>query len=421
MAYTYPVPMFDPLAHPIDVLLADIAANIQLPRSLHEKAAGRYEAVRDHAERGGSPLAGRVLRFYPQGSMLIDATISTRGTDDEYDLDIVAELDVAHTSTPREPLVQLYGALKDYPVQKVILQTRCVTLLYADRMHLDVTPAARLPMSNERESHIFHAKAEEHPSKHFHVPMNAWGFGAWYTQRTPLEYRLAKAMNRNLLEAYGMEIAADAEVDDVPAQTPIAFKNTATVALQLLKRYRNIQYADYPGRIPPSVMLSCFAGHAATSNISLSDMLIRIARAIARAIVTASRLGQKLAVVNPVYHNDAFTDRWPENIDQQNDFAMRLTDLADGLVAIKRREAPLEDLQKWLREQFGDLVVSRSVQQFNERAGGAIREARQAYRPSGTVYIPPKPSIIVGTGAAAAAKPAAATARPHTFMGQRRR
>lgn len=416
----YPVPDFDPLAHPIDALLADIAVNIQLPPGLHEKAGDRYEAVRSHAERDGSPLAGRVVRFYPQGSMLIDATISTRGTDDEYDLDIVAELDLVPHAAPREPLDLLWTALKDYPVQKVERQTRCVTLRYADRMHLDVTPASRLPMSNERESHIFHAKPEEHSSKHFHVPMNAWGFGTWYSARTPLEYRLAKAMNRRLLEAYGMEIAADAEVDDVPDQAPITFKNTATVALQLLKRFRNVQYATYTGRIPPSVMLSCFAGHAATPNISLSDMIIRIARAIAREIWAASRVGRKVVVVNPVYHLDAFTDRWPESIGQQNEFADRLNALADGLEAIKRREAPLEHLQDWLRDQFGDRVVSRSVRQFNERAGRTIREGRQVYRPSGRVLMPSKPAIITGVGTAAATRPAAATARPHTFRGQRR-
>ncbi|MDP2374401.1 nucleotidyltransferase [Reyranella sp.] len=418
----YPAAEFDPFAHPLDALLADIAINIQLPPGLHEKANNRYEAVRAHAERPGSPLAGVVKRFYPQGSMLIDATISTRGTDDEYDLDIVAELDLPPHSAPNEPLDLLMEALKDYPVQKVIRQTRCVTLSYADRMHLDVTPASRLPLSNERESHIFHAKAEEHYSKHFHVPMNAWGFGTWYTARTPLEYQLAKALNRRLLEAYGMEIAADAEVDDVPGQAPITFKNTATVALQLLKRFRNIQYATYKGRVPPSVMLSCFAGHAATLNISLSGMVIRIARSIARAIGEATRRGQKLSVVNPVYLHDCFTDRWPENIDQQDEFAERLTGLADGLEALQRREAPLEELQDWLREQFGDLVVSRSVQQFNKRAGRAIQDARQVYRPSGQVYVPSRPAIIAGVGAAAASRPAsAAIARPHTFRGQRRR
>ena len=147
----------DPLAHPLDAILADIAVNIQLPPSLFEKATGRYEAVRDYAQRDGSPLRGpdpAVLS--PKARWSIDATISNRGTDDEYDLDIVAELDIDPASEPDAVLDVLADALDGYPTsEKVDRQTRCVTLRYADRMHLDVTPAARLPGTVERgEPHL---------------------------------------------------------------------------------------------------------------------------------------------------------------------------------------------------------------------------------------------------------------------------
>jgi len=54
-----------------DILLADVAVRIQLPPSLYDVAAGRYETIQKWIEREGSPLAGRVIRFYPQGSMAI--------------------------------------------------------------------------------------------------------------------------------------------------------------------------------------------------------------------------------------------------------------------------------------------------------------------------------------------------------------
>src|SRR5688572_92316 len=69
----------DPFADPLDAVLAELAVNIQLPPGLHAKAIERYEAVRHYIERPGSPLEGRVACFYPQGSMAIDATTSTRG------------------------------------------------------------------------------------------------------------------------------------------------------------------------------------------------------------------------------------------------------------------------------------------------------------------------------------------------------
>jgi hypothetical protein len=403
----------DPFRNPLDAVLADVAISIQLPPGLHEQAADRYEAVRGYIGRDGSPLANRVAGFYPQGSMAIDATTSTRGTDDEYDLDIVAELLINPLTPPAEALDLLHRALRDYPVQKVERQTRCVTLRYADRMHLDVIPAARLPHSNDRESHIFHAKGRD-AGQHFHVPMNAWGFATWYQARTPLERRFAKAFNRRLYEAHGYEFAAEAgAVDDVPDQVPLIAKNTATVALQLLKRFRNIAYAEYAGRIPPSVMLSDFAARGAQPGIGLADMLIRQARAIAWAIRQASARRERLFVRNPVFDRDVFTDRWPEGLAQQNEFGAHLTQLADGLEAFQRGNHDLEQIQAWLRQRFGDQVVSASLKRLNDRTGRAVQHARQSYTRSGGVYVPSAPALV-GVAAPTAA-------RAHTFRGERRR
>ncbi len=405
----------DPLQDPLDALLVDIAVRVQLPPGLHEKACGRGEAVCKHMERDGSPLKDRVRRFYPQGSMRIDATISTRGTDEEYDLDYVAELDVHHEASPGDVLDLVYLALVDYPTSKPVeRQTRCVTVFFADGMHVDVTPSSLLPYASERESHIFHANPDKPAHEERHVPMNAFGFGEWYNARTPIERRFADAVNRRIYEAAGIEIRADAQFDEVPDQVPLIVKSVTTVALQLLKRHRNVIYAGYDGRIPPSVMLSCIAGHVASPGSTLSDMLIRLARAVARMIQAASARREKLSVVNPVYGRDCFTDRWPESLAQQDAYAAHLTRLADGLEAI-RQGASLEDAQDWLRTQFGDRVVSRSLQTFNRRLGGGVGQSTRAYTQRGGLYVPSAPRII---GAGAAAAPA--SARSHTFMGERR-
>jgi hypothetical protein len=404
----------DPFLEPLDAILADIAINCQLPPGLFAKATGRYEAVRTHIERPGSPLAGKVICFYPQGSMAIDATISTRGTDDEYDLDIVAELDIPEWITPSEALDLLEEALKGYPVQ-VVRQTRCITLRYADRMHLDITPSRRLTTPKERESVIFHARKGEPTHKHRSVAMNAWAFATWYRIQTPTEERFALALNKRLYAADGMDFAADADVHEIPEQSPLIIKSVTTVGLQLIKRVRNVLYTNATGRIPPSVMLSCHAGHAASPGMSLSAMVIRQARWTARAIDAAASRGHLLDVRNPEWYQDCFTDRWPENEAQQAEFARSLHDLANGLEAIKNGDVQLEDLQNWLRDYFGERVVSRSLNTFNDRAGRAIRSSSQRYTPSGGLFVPATPAII---GAASAISPVAA--RSHTNMGERR-
>ena len=137
------------------------------------RSTATKRSVLGYIEQPGSPLEGRVACFYPQGSMAIDATISTRGTDDEYDLDIVAEIDRPDRRPPKPCWTILRRPLKGYPVNRILRQTRCVTLYYADGMHLDVTPSRRRALK-EKEGEIPHAKKGARTELPRYVPMNAY-------------------------------------------------------------------------------------------------------------------------------------------------------------------------------------------------------------------------------------------------------
>lgn len=410
------LPATNPFGAPLDAVLADIAIIIQLPPGLHGTACDRYEAIRQYVVRPGSPLFGLVVQLYPQGSMAIDATTSTRGTDNEYDLDAVLEAEFPARMTPGMILDLTYEALKDYPVDaEVLRQTRCVTIRYADGMHVDVTPARRRPRTIDFESVIFHAKPEEPQHRHVEVPMNAYGFAAWYRDRTPEEVVFAEAFRLRAFEDWNALAKSDPVFHDVPDQTPFPRKSVTTVALQLLKRFRDIWSLDQPGRFPPSVMLSCHAGHASQQGLSLSEMVIRQSRWTARAINSAARLGCLIDVRNPVMHEDRFTDRWPENQHQQGAFAAALTDFADCLDFMLTHDTELEDMQEVLRKCFGAQVVNKSVRVLNEQTGRALRGGSQGYTSRGGLFVPAAPAIV-GTAAAASVVPA----RAHTNMGERR-
>jgi len=404
----------DPFDDPLDRILAEVALSSQLPPSLHKKADGRYQAVCKYLDAQPG-FAGNIEYFYPQGSMAIDATISTRGSDEEFDLDAVAQLGGPFREmTPLAILLALERGLADYPVERVIRQTRCVTLYYADRMHLDVTPAKRVLWTPDRESLITHAKGPYVRLDDRFVDMNAFGFAAWYRARTPIELRLAKAMQKRWMaldEAY-----AAAEVDDVPEQCDFAVKNTATLALQLIKRYRNVCYADYEGRIPPSVMLSYFAGLAAKPGTPLSEMVIRQANWIIGEIEKASIYSRLLHVTNPACPTDVFTDRWPENLAQQNEFARHLKTLVSGLEAVRRGDLFADRLMEWLRETFGKHVVTQAADRMAHDIGAAVQSGGYQYSRRGSLLAPTSAAVA---GVAALTRPGLVAAKPHTFFGKR--
>jgi hypothetical protein len=407
-------PGLNPFDDPLDRILTEVALSSQLPPSLHSKADGRYQAVCKYLEAQDG-FTGNIEHFYPQGSMAIDATISSRGTENEFDLDAVAQLGGPfRTKTPLEILLALEKALANYPVMRVVRQTRCVTLYYSDGMHLDVTPALRMYGTLDRESLITHAKGPAASPDDRFVDMNAFGFAGWYRGRTPTEERLAKALQDRWLamdEAY-----AAAEVDDVPDQCHFMVKNTATLALQLIKRFRNVCYADYEGRIPPSVMLSYFAGMAAKPGTSLSEMVIRQAKWIIGDIEEATLYGRLLHVANPVCEGDVFTDRWPANLVQQNEFAKLLKALVAGLEAVQQGDLFADRLMEWLRETFGKHVVTQAADRMARDIGAGVQAADHQYSRRGGLLMP---SSGIATGVAAIARPGLVSAKSHTFFGQR--
>ena len=262
---------------PADRLLAEIAIRLQLSRTDYDKAVQRYQTISRRIEHDRSPLRDRVERFYPQGSMAISATIAARGTD-EFDIDVVAQLALPEHVRPRDVLDLLYEAVRGeigsryYEITK--RQTRCITVEYQDNMHIDITPAVRRPRTPERESWICHDPPEERYDVSERLIANPYGFAEWFKRRTPTIDQFANLYMARAAKYEQTLIAAQAETEPVPAQEPPAAKSTTVVALQLLKRWRNVQYESRPGRRPPSVMISKLVADAKGPTNGLLDALL---------------------------------------------------------------------------------------------------------------------------------------------------
>lgn len=404
----------DPFLNRMDAILAEIALSVQLPPSLHSKAVSRYEAIRNHLDATASIFHNQIEHFYPQGSMAIDATISNRGTDDEYDLDIVAQLgEEFRFMKPLEILLELEKGLTGYRGLRIVRQTRCVTVFYADNMHLDITPSLRDTGEAERQSVIMHAKGPRVSADDQEVPMNAFGFCQWYNERTPTETKVLEAFKNRWEYLEKQAITANADVDEVPVQSEFVVKSNTTLALQLLKRYRNIRYANRSGRMPPSVMLSYFAAAASKPGLSLTDALLRISKWIISEIEDASLRGKMLSVQNPVYSEDVFTDRWPQDIAQQDRFATDLRELVKGIERAVKGELLPTTLQDWLREAFGDRVVTRAVDNMVAGTRRVTEYGGQRYTKRGGLMMP------AVTSAALTAHASPVRASPHTYYGDR--
>lgn len=413
------VPPLGPTAPVGEILLAGVAIRIELPPSLHQLAVERSEAVGKHIEREGSPLHDKVAWFYPQGSMAIKATIKSRRREDGYDIDIVSELNLPAWMTPAQILDVLYEAIKGEKGSMyhdmVERQTRCVTIYYADGMHLDVTPSMLLDENDPRRSHIFHAKPEEPSTEHKRVVMNSWGFCDHFNRVLPPDLIFEQAYAKRSQDADRNNVLADADVKPVPAHSAIeGGKSAAVVAHQLLKRNRNMKYAPRKNmRMPPSVMMAKFAADCQLPTGTIAGALDVISGAMLTALQAAEANGMLIDVRNPTCNDDRFTDRWPENRAAQQTYISDLKLFRQQLKALMMGNLDLEEMQELLVEMFGEGPARSAIEEQAKALGRAVETGSRGIGITGRVIpvaVVVAPSII----SSAMAKP-----RPHTFFGER--
>ena len=409
-------PLRQPLTEPVDLLLADVAIRAQLSRTDHGKAVERYEKINAWIERDGSPLKDRVVLFYPQGSMAIGATTASRLRTDEFDIDVVAQLGLPFNVSPKDALDLLFEAIRGEPGSRYYSmakrRTRCVTVNYSDDMHVDVTPAVRMGGTPERQSIIFHDRAEAPQERSYPLVANPYGFAEWFKQNTPNDQAFANIFEKRAWEyEEALRVLAEkADSEPVPSREPVFRKSRAVIVLQLLKRWRNVQYDARSGRKPPSIMFAKLIADAANHTDRLSEELLHQALHMLEVFRRCQGQGDLVHVANPVCPEDVLTDRWPATLRDQ---AIFIGDLENLVRQVERliEGCDLGDMQKIMTGLFGEAPTTEAFRTFNEQVGTRVREGQSGHRTgAGGLVLSGTASVILpSTEARATPK--------HTFYG----
>lgn len=391
-------------------LLASTAIKIELPPSQHALMVQRKAAIEKHLEREGSPLKGLIRLFYQQGSVAIGATIKAKSRSEGFDIDIIVELVVSGLA-PGQVLDLLYAAMRGEKGSRYYdcteRQTRCVTVHYGDGMHIDLSPSVLIDEWDPRRSFIFHSKPEEPRSNDRAILMNTYAFAEDYNERCPVDKAFAEEYGRRVLASdQQLRLAADAESEPVPQHsTVVGGKSAVTVALQLIKRNRNLRWLPRKRRMPASVMLSCLALEVAQPGRSIGENLEVIAAHILNRLLEAKVHGKLIYVENPRCAGDCFTDRWPENGKDQDLLIEDMRLLLRQLGILFDENLSLKERTKALEEMFGESVAQQVIKDFGDEMGSAIQSGRHLIGAAGGVVCMPTP---------VRSRPAA---RPNTFYG----
>lgn len=385
----------------IDVLLMDLARKVQLSPTNYRLAVERYRAINEWLDRDASPVRGKVQLIYPQGSMATGTTISSRLENDEFDIDLMAELvtEFAHWH-PRDVLDLLFFAINGEPGSRyygmVKRMTRCVQVQY-EGMHLDVTPATLISGRIARVSHIFHSRRERPKEEDCRIVANPWGFAEWFKERMPMAIGDGAQM---------VTLAKASEAVPVEEQPELHERSLPVIAMQLIKRWRNKNYDQREGRCPPSVLIACLVGERSSDLIgagavgrSLHTTLLDFVTHILFEFEAAERLGQLIYRANPACPSDeALTDRWPTGAADQRRFISDLKDFSAKLAVLSRGNLPLPQCNELLSDMFGERAAALAIEEMRKRLDEQARDGRVVHR-LGTGAVLAAPAIYTADAA----------------------
>jgi hypothetical protein len=384
----------------------DVARRIQLTRTKHELAETNFRALCQHVDREGSPLENRVVECYPSGSFATGTAIASRVAKDQHDVDVVIELDVASDSEPSLILSLLFDAINGDEGSryhgKVTQNSRCVTVEYGDGTTVDLMPVARIA-GPDRAGHLFHYKRELREA--YHKKVNPWGFAKHFNDHVDFDPAFHDLFKGRRLLVEG-RIVEKAETQPMPAHVPIEEKSARVVALQLLKRNRDIVWRSpsRTGRKPPSVALAAMSLDAGIVHRSLLDEVIAIASHIRARLLETNGPRGTVRVINPAYPADEFTDRWPESKVAQDLYDVDLRRLIVDLYKLRNENLSLAEQQDVLKRLFGETAASYAIESTLDARRREMDANRMRHGNTGKVVGIAAPAVATSTAAKAATR-----------------
>jgi hypothetical protein len=287
--------------------------------------------------------------------------------DGPHDLDFVCEFNISHTKVnPMALLNAMYKVFEGHGVYggMVKLKKRCVRIVYKDEFYLDILPACR--------DHGNGGTCIQVPDRELGnwTPSNPLAYAGWFENATR-HILVQKPSSR----ALAMDKAAS--VQPIPALEAAEEKTVLQLAVQLLKRWRDVHYAD--STFPPiSIVLTTLAADIYRGEALLSQALLLILEQIVERLNAAHAIGQRLRIPNPAHAEEDFSERWNSNLKAYSEFDSGVRKFAAEWRAICYGQGnPNRELERLFGEVVNTALIkqARSLQEVRERGGLGIRES----------------------------------------------
>lgn len=272
---------------PLDDLLERICTKLQITPTQYTSAEGHYLAIGKWLGDKQSPLTAWRPQIYPQGSLRIGTTVKPLGRQ-EFDLDLVCEFFINPRLMPNPiTLLDMVEArLQQNDAYKGVIERkkRCIRVNYANSFHLDILPAC--PDIDKGNGCLLVPDRQIQGWK----PSNPKGYAEWIERR-----------------AYSHIMKREAHIEPLPDHETAQEKAPLKQIIQLIKRWRDVAYANIMDQAPISIVLTTLAGQHYTGETSISAGLSGI---LQRIVAQTRSEGHFLEVRNPANPDEVLSEKW---------------------------------------------------------------------------------------------------------------
>lgn len=281
--------------HDLEKVLGASISTLDITEKERAQVIARYKDVGEVLDKHWSESTA-LNRVYVQGSFALGTVTRKIHRNDDVDIDLVVVRGIQSSSTTQVELKADTGAgLRKFaasstPRPELEESERCWTLEYPG-MHLDVLPS--IPDVTADRGTNEGILITDHDEKLW-LRSDPLGYAKWFGDVALEEMRAEEA----LLAKRGVDVA------DVPTWTR---KTTLQLAVQALKRHRDIYFTGRLDMRPSSVIITTLAARAYRPGGNLFDVMRSIASSLGEQIQV---IDGHYVVANPVMPEENFADCW---------------------------------------------------------------------------------------------------------------
>ena len=346
----------------INKLLSELADELDITESQEGAVKKAYNSVADWLNEKGTIIAKHDVHIFPQGSMMYGTAIKPINEDD-YDIDLVCEFTKNIESVTPEYVKKSVGfRLKENNNYKRMIDDegrRCWTLQYSDNLnfHMDILPAIPFSERYRTSRNLYDAYNSITVSKdlallatdknkttneYSFIPTNPHGFAEWFKGRIQIK-------QPQLL------------FDSVERLPSYPRKTVLQKSVQLLKRYRDVCFAEKDDLKPISMIITTLLAKCYNGETDVFDFICEAINKIP-SLIEKNTFGEYI-IRNPVMASENFADKWKEKPEKADAFFYWLKEANQDFKKLGNLEL-YSDIAVALKKMFAQKPVDRLMEHY---------------------------------------------------------